>query len=140
MRTDGPHWHSAGAVVYTMFDGMPHYVLVKERSGHVSHPKGRVEAGESPAQTALREIWEETGLRVRLSTEEALFNEYYLLREGGDKRVDYFIACYDAQTPACDGSEVLQVLLLPYQEARAALALESGREILDRAHEIITRQ
>ena len=55
---------SAGAALYTVQDGETRWVLVREKSGSVGLPKGHVEKGETPKQTALREIREETGLTV----------------------------------------------------------------------------
>ena len=58
---------SCGAVVFTRRDdGEIRYVLVQQHSGRYCFPKGHVEAGETEHQTALREIWEETGLRPQI--------------------------------------------------------------------------
>ena len=64
MRTE----HSAGAVLYTVVNGAPRYVLVTERSGYASLPKGHLEEGETPARAALREIREETGISALPTT------------------------------------------------------------------------
>ena len=45
---------SAGAALYTVQDGETRWVLVREKSGSVGLPKGHVEKGETPKQTALR--------------------------------------------------------------------------------------
>ena len=61
--------YSCGAVVFTRIDGVPHYLLIRQNDqseGCHGFPKGHMEPGETEAQTALREIWEEVGLRVRL--------------------------------------------------------------------------
>ena len=58
---------SCGAVVFTRKDdGEIRYVLVKQRSGRYCFPKGHVEGAETEHQTALREIWEETGIRPQI--------------------------------------------------------------------------
>ena len=59
---------SCGSIVYRIRpDGVIEYlVLYQHRSGTWSLPKGHVAAGETEQQTALREIWEETGLTVTL--------------------------------------------------------------------------
>ncbi len=43
-------------------------LLLQKRSdnGHWCMPGGRMDPGESIAQTCVREVWEETGLRVRV--------------------------------------------------------------------------
>lgn len=59
---------SCGAIVYrTRADGVIEYlVLYQHRSGTWSLPKGHIAAGETEQETALREVWEETGLNVVL--------------------------------------------------------------------------
>lgn len=59
---------SCGAIVYrTRADGVIEYlVLYQHRSGTWSLPKGHIAAGETEQETALREVWEETGLKVSL--------------------------------------------------------------------------
>lgn len=54
---------SAGGVVYRQNEqGQLQIQLIQDRYGKVSLPKGKMEAGETIEQTALREIAEETGL------------------------------------------------------------------------------
>ena len=59
---------SCGGILYRIRqDGEIEYlVLYQHRSGTWSVPKGHIAAGESEKETALREIYEETGLRVKL--------------------------------------------------------------------------
>ena len=59
---------SCGAVVYYEAAGERLYLLEEMRAGHYSMPKGHVEPGESEAETAEREIGEETGLAVTADT------------------------------------------------------------------------
>ena len=56
--------HSAGAVVYTVKDGVRHFALVVEKNGDCGLPKGHLEKGETERQAALREIREELGVAV----------------------------------------------------------------------------
>ena len=58
------------AVVYIQksLQGRPHVLLGEKLTGlgrgNVVAPGGKSEAGETPAQTAVREVWEEVGLVV----------------------------------------------------------------------------
>lgn len=60
------HEYSSGAALFCRKDGQHYYVVVTELSGNSGLPKGHIEPGESKEETALREIWEETGLLARL--------------------------------------------------------------------------
>lgn len=133
MRTE----HSAGAVLYTVVNGAPRYVVVTERSGYASLPKGHLEEGETPARAALREIREETGITATLTTAEPLWQDGYALRGGGFKRVDYFLARFDGQTPVSCCEDVVAVSLLPYCEAWESLGMPGSRRVLEQAHAMI---
>ena len=57
---------SCGAVVFTRTDAGIRYVIIQSLEGYYGFPKGHCEKGESEEETALREVYEETGLRVRI--------------------------------------------------------------------------
>ena len=131
--------HSAGAVLYTVVSGEPRYVLVTERSGYASLPKGHLEEGETPAQAALREIREETGISAPLTTAEPLWQDGYALRDGGYKQVDYFLARFDGQAPVICCKDVVAVSLVPFREAWEALGLPGSRRVLEQADAMVRK-
>ena len=57
---------SCGAAVFTKDNGIVNYVIVESNDGVFGFPKGHTEAGESEHETALREIFEETGLKLKI--------------------------------------------------------------------------
>lgn len=122
--------HSAGAVLYTVIDGERRYVLVREKNGSYGMPKGHVEAGETLAETALREIREETGVTATLHAAEPVTVDEYPIAGGDVKRVSWFVAHYTDQTPMADRTQVLGVLVLPVEAALKTLTYNSTREIL----------
>lgn len=124
--------HSAGAVLYTVIDGERRYVLVREKNGSYGLPKGHVEPGETLAETALREVREETGVVATLHADEPTMVDEYPIAGGDVKRVSWFIARYEAQTPSADRTQVLGVLVLPIDAALRTLTYGSTREILRR--------
>jgi 8-oxo-dGTP pyrophosphatase MutT (NUDIX family) len=59
--------YAAGAVVWRLVEGKVRVLLVhRTQYNDVTLPKGKVDPGEMLAQTAVREIEEETGIRVKL--------------------------------------------------------------------------
>lgn len=70
-------------------------LLVRHRQGHWSFPKGHPEIGETPFETAERELREETGLSVRtLLSAEPLTERYTFSINGVSvaKTVSYYLA------------------------------------------------
>ena len=64
-------------------------------------PKGLVDAGEKPDQTALREVREETGLTATLVT-KLIDIKYVYVRSWGDKQrvfkiVSFYLLRYDRE-------------------------------------------
>jgi diadenosine hexaphosphate hydrolase (ATP-forming) len=55
--------YTAGGVVCRQVDGRTEILMIQDRLGRWTIPKGHVEKGESLEQTALREVAEETGLK-----------------------------------------------------------------------------
>ncbi len=134
--------YSCGAVVFTLIGGVPHYVLVRAKNqpeGRHGFPKGHMEPGETEEQTALREILEEVGLRVRLLPGFRAVTEYDLPSlPDTRKRVVFFLAQYENQTVTVQESELTSVTLAPYPEALDLTEFADSRRILTEAHEFLT--
>lgn len=66
-RKQGKYSHrveiSAGGLVYRKTHGVIQIVMIKDSYGKWTFPKGHVQEGESYTRAAVREIFEETGLR-----------------------------------------------------------------------------
>lgn len=128
---------SCGAVVFARNeDGEIRYILVQQRSGRYCFPKGHVEGNETELQTALREIWEETGLRPRFIPGFRETETYEVRKAPGVfKDVIYFLAETDdlpARPPISD--EIRKIRLCTYEEALNLLPTDSRKEILTRAN------
>ena len=135
--------YSCGAVVVTRVDGVPHYVLIRAKdqpAGCHGFPKGHMEAGETEEQTALREIFEETGVRVRLLEGFRAVTEYDLPHPPDTrKRVVFFLAEYKNQPVRIQESELAGFALAPFDEALALTEYADSRQILTDAHAFLTR-
>ena len=135
--------YSCGAVVFTRIGGVPHYLLVRakdQREGCHGFPKGHMEPGETEEQTALREILEETGLRVQLLEGFRAVTEYPLpCPPDTRKRVVFFLAEYEDQPVRILESELLSYTLAPWPRALELTEHEDNRRILREAHEFLSK-
>ena len=132
---------SCGAVVFCRAEGVIRYALVREADGRYSLPKGHMEPGETPRQTALREVLEETGLAVRL-IDGFCEEESYAMREkpGVGKRVTYYLAQADHAQLLPRERDVTKAAWYALEDATALLGHESVRRVLLRADEYIRRK
>jgi 8-oxo-dGTP pyrophosphatase MutT (NUDIX family) len=107
----------------------------------IALPKGTIDPGEKPAETALREIREETGVRAELVTKLADI-KYIYVRNWGDhakvfKIVSFYLFLYRSGrlgniAPAMR-IEVQNAFWLPLEEAAARLTYKGEREVAQRA-------
>jgi 8-oxo-dGTP pyrophosphatase MutT (NUDIX family) len=129
---------SCGAVVFTRKDNEIYFVIVKSLEGFYGFPKGHIEENESEEETALREIYEEIGIRpqiiegFRTTDEHSIPNKKYII-----KRIIYFVAEYDNQEICYQKEELEGAYLMTYEEAMKNFQFESSKRILNEAKKFI---
>lgn len=121
--------------------GKPWFAAVRPRGkpeGTWALPKGLIDTGESPAETALREGYEETGVHGRLVSK--LGDTRYVYTWKGErvfKVVSFFLASANrgriGELPAGMELEVADARWLPLAEARRLLAYRGEREMAEKA-------
>lgn len=94
-------------------------------------PKGKLAAGESIEEAALREVEEETGCRARILG-PSFPCEYRVERV--PKIVQFFRMACVTQAPVKDTSEVREVLWLAPGDALARLTYATERDVVRRAY------
>ena len=127
---------SCGAVVYKVENGTLYFLLEHMVQGHTSIPKGHVEGDETEAETALREIREETGLEVKLDTafrHEVQYSPY----EGIEKQVIFFAAELAGGEMKNQECEVSSLEWVPYDRAIEAVTYDTDKEVLTHAAEYL---
>ena len=130
---------SAGGVVCRQGEQGLEVILIATHGGtRWALPKGLVERGEKPVDTARREIQEETGVEARYLGKIDTIEYWY--RQDKDLRVHKFVAFYLFEYVAGDvanhGWEVDDAAWFPIDEAIARISYDTERKILQRAREL----
>lgn len=128
--------------------GRPHVAAIRpqgKQEGVWALPKGNIDAGESPAETAVREVREETGIEGRL-VDKLGDVRYVYTRRGGlrvFKVVSFFLLeAGRGRIGEIDESmrvEVAEARWLPLDEAPTLLAYGGEREMAAKALERMPR-
>jgi 8-oxo-dGTP pyrophosphatase MutT (NUDIX family) len=137
---------SAGVVLVRRMRGAYWFAAVRPQGkpvGTWALPKGLIDEGERPAETALREGYEETGVIARLATK--LGDIRYVFTWRGErvfKIVSFFLAHAVrgriGDLPAGMELEVAEARWLPLVDAHRLLAYKGEREMAAKALEALT--
>jgi 8-oxo-dGTP pyrophosphatase MutT (NUDIX family) len=139
---------SAGGVLLKTIRGRPHLAAIRPQGkpeGVWALPKGNLDPGERPEETALREVWEETG--VRGTHLEKLGDVKYTYTRRGGLRVFKVVSFYLVR--AGRGRlgeieermrvEVAEARWLPLADAPRLLAYGGEREMVRKALDTFAR-
>lgn len=130
MRDTAPH--AAGCVIFNATPDGPRILLIFDQYGQWTFPKGHLEAGETSAAAAIREVYEETGIQGELG---ALVQTIYydVVKKGRTlhKQVDFFVMHTTQRTVTLQASEGISdyrwvdaataMTLLSYDQMQAVL-------------------
>lgn len=127
--------HSAGGVIIK-----DSKVLTISWTTHdyVCFPKGGLDEGETSEEAALREVYEETGYRVKIVAPIGSWTYRYIQNEELYKKTaDYYLMeLIDNKTPPTpqrEPGEYFENLWLDIDEAKTRLTLDDSREVLGKA-------
>lgn len=119
---------SCGAIVFRLFGGCLQVLMVRHYAGHWSFPKGHVEAHETDEETAVREVFEETGINIAILS-DFVEESTYEPRRGIEKTVRFFIGDYVGGELLPQQEEVSSAEWFTPEEALDLLTFDRDREI-----------
>ena len=129
---------SCGAVVFTRMNNEIQYLLIRNLTGIYGFPKGHVEQGETEEQTALREVFEEVGLTVKLVPGFRSEDEHPIpQKENTMKQIVYFLGEYSNQEFTYQIEELTDALLTDYETAMTLFQFDSSKRILTEANNFL---
>jgi 8-oxo-dGTP pyrophosphatase MutT (NUDIX family) len=136
--------HSAGGVVIRRRSGGIDVALAarRTRKGDLAWglPKGLVEKGEAPEETAVREVQEETGLVAEIVEPLGDISYWYVWEEERvRKKVTFFLMEAVGGDVSVHDHEMEDVRWYPLEEARRRASYPSERDVLRRAAEALAR-
>ena len=136
--TDLTMKRAAGCVVYCYDGGALMVLLILDKYGRWTLPKGHLEPGESEAQAAVREVFEETAVDGTLGPLVARI-AYSVTKNGQPrpKQVAFFLLHAAGSRAAPQAGEVAAVEWFTPDAALALIGYAQVREVLAQAIELI---
>ena len=124
------HEKSCGALVYMYNGDKLNLLLLRHRhGGHWSFPKGHVENNETEKQTALREVFEETGIHITL--EEGFRHcVEYTPKPGVKKQVVYFLGRAESDHFVMQVEEISEIRWLDVDDAMRSVSFKNDRTLI----------
>ncbi len=137
---------SAGAVIFSRSDKKIEYLLLHYQARHWDFPKGNIEKGEKPKETARREIFEETGIKnieFIPGFKETIKYFYKRKTAGRQKNIFKIVVFFLAQTKTKKVKiswEHQGFKWLLYKEALEQLTFKNAKDILKKANDFISKK
>ncbi len=125
------HEKSCGALVLRRDEdnGKLYILMIRHKAGgHRSFPKGHMERGETEYMTAVREVYEETGVQIRIGIDFRETVHYHPL-PGVSKEVVYFLTETKQTEIRAREGEIAQVEWVPVDQAESSLTHENDRTV-----------
>ena len=112
-------------------------LLIKNPSDVWTFPKGNIEEGENPEETAIREVFEETGVKGKIIAPIGEI-KYWYMREANKirKKVFFYLMEYLGGDPN-PSWEVKAAAFFTLQEAKKLLKYKGDKEIFEKTIKLI---
>lgn len=135
---------AAGAIIYFLDEGEPLFLLLRSsKHGEWGPPKGHADTGETEMETAIREIYEETGIR-RLAFQpdfrEALRYEVKKKGQLFHKESVYFLAEVTPDVEVHLSHEHTEAHMATKDELDVLLNHPDLKEVYHKAHKYIHKK
>jgi bis(5'-nucleosidyl)-tetraphosphatase len=132
---------SAGVVLFRRDNGQFLFLLLHYPSGHWDFVKGKMENGETPKETAIRETREETGItdvEFLEGFEEWIRYNFQFEGQLVDKKVVFFLG--ETHTEKVEIShEHLNFTWMNYVTAMEKTTFDNARTVLSKAYSLLTK-
>lgn len=105
-------------------------------------PKGLIDPGETPEETARREVREEAGIETEIVAPIDTIEYWYVGTRGGrrvrfHKHVHFFLLVYRAGGVSEHDHEVNEARWVTLEEAKEMLAFDNERQVVEQAAAMI---
>jgi len=130
---------SAGIVVFNKENYEIKYLLLHYPHGHWDLAKGKIEAGETKKEAALRELKEETGLEARIipGFEESFSYHFTGVDDISSRKTIYFFIGEVESMEVTLSHEHVDYAWLTFDKVLERLTFENAKKLIKKAHHFL---
>ena len=128
--------NSCGAIVFN--ENTEKILLVKMHNGNWGFPKGHIENNETKEETAIREVLEETNVRIKIipNFEREI---KYIPNEKTIKKVTIFAGITQDEDVKIDTFEIEAFQWCTYEEALKLVTYKLQKDVLEKARKVFVK-
>ena len=128
--------NSCGAIVFN--ENTEKILLVKMHNGNWGFPKGHIEKDETKEETAIREVLEETNVRIKIipNFEREI---KYIPNEKTIKKVTIFMGITQDEEVTIDTFEIENFKWCTYEEALKLVTYKLQKDVLENARKVFIK-
>ena len=125
---------SCGAIVFN--ENTEKILLVKMHNGNWGFPKGHIESNETKEETAIREVFEETNIKIKIipNFEREI---KYIPNENTIKKVTFFAGITQEENVTVDSQEIEDFKWCSYEEALKLVTYKLQKDVLEKSRKVI---
>ena len=128
--------NSCGAIVFN--ENTEKILLVKMHNGNWGFPKGHIEKDETKEETAIREVLEETNVRIKIIPDFEREIKY-IPNEKTIKKVTIFMGITQDEEVTIDTSEIGDFKWCTYEEALKLVTYKLQKDVLENARKVFIK-
>ena len=126
--------NSCGAIVFN--ENTEKVLLVKMHNGNWGFPKGHIESNETKEETAIREVFEETNIKIKIipNFEREI---KYIPNENTIKKVTFFAGITQEENVIVETHEIEDFKWCTYEEALKFVTYKLQKDVLEKSRKVI---
>ena len=128
--------NSCGAIVFN--ENTEKILLVKMHNGNWGFPKGHIEKDETKEETAIREVLEETNVRIKIIPDFEREIKY-IPNEKTIKKVTIFMGITQDEEVTIDTSEIEDFKWCTYEEALKLVTYKLQKDVMENARKVFIK-
>ena len=134
LKNNFKYENSCGAIVFN--ENTEKVLLVKMHNGNWGFPKGHIESNETKEETAIREVFEETNIKIKIipNFEREI---KYIPNENTIKKVTFFAGITQEENVIVETHEIEDFKWCTYEEALKLVTYKLQKDVLEKSRKVI---